>query len=125
MMARIGPASFEERALAGSSFRAIYPRSRVTSPQRPAPAVQSVGTRAAEAPPERRALLHPPATPRPERGARFHALLERMPARWVERVMSWYQAYRDRQSLASLDDRMLRDLGIGRAEVESDSATSF
>ena len=32
---------------------------------------------------------------------------------------------RDKQLLASLDDRMLRDIGLDRAAVETDSAVSF
>jgi len=98
----------------------------VTSPQRPSPAVRLAGMRsAAEERTERPELLHPPETPRPERAARLHTILGRTLARSVEHVISWYQGFRDRQLLASLDDRQLRDIGIDRATVGSDSTTSF
>jgi uncharacterized protein YjiS (DUF1127 family) len=81
--------------------------------------------RAAEERPE---LLHAPETPCPERAgraARFRILLGRTRARVVEHVISWDQRRRDRRRLASLDDRMLRDIGIDRATAGSDSTSSF
>ncbi len=81
--------------------------------------------RAGEERTERRELLHPPETPRPERAARFHTILGRTLARLVKHVISWYQGYRHRQLLVNLDDRMLRDIGIDRAAAESDSTNSF
>jgi uncharacterized protein YjiS (DUF1127 family) len=43
----------------------------------------------------------------------------------VERVISRYECARDRRLLASLDDRMLRDIGIDRGAVENDGTTWF
>jgi uncharacterized protein YjiS (DUF1127 family) len=43
----------------------------------------------------------------------------------VGHVLSWYQGYRDRQLLASLDDRNLRDIGVNRCVVGGDSSVSF
>ncbi len=81
--------------------------------------------RAAEERTERLERLLPPEAPRPERAARFHTILGRTLARLVKRVIAWYRGRRDRQLLASLDDQMLRDIGIDRATAGSDSTTSF
>jgi uncharacterized protein YjiS (DUF1127 family) len=43
----------------------------------------------------------------------------------VQSVISWNQCRRDRQLLASLDERTLRDIGIDRAAVKDDCTTSF
>jgi uncharacterized protein YjiS (DUF1127 family) len=45
--------------------------------------------------------------------------------RLVEYVIFWDQRRRDRRTLARLDERMLRDIGIDRATVEDDSTASF
>ena len=42
--------------------------------------------------------------------------------RWIER---WRRRGRDRRTLAGLDDRALRDLGLDRADVETESTQSF
>jgi uncharacterized protein YjiS (DUF1127 family) len=46
-------------------------------------------------------------------------------ARLVGHVVSWDRRVRAGQMLASLDDRMLRDIGIDRATAESGSTASF
>jgi uncharacterized protein YjiS (DUF1127 family) len=43
-------------------------------------------------------------------------------ARWIER---WRACGRDRRTLAGLDDHALRDLGLDRADVETESTHSF
>lgn len=43
-------------------------------------------------------------------------------ARWIER---WRMRVRDRRLLASFDDHALRDLGIDRTDVETESTHSF
>src|SRR5690242_17805303 len=43
-------------------------------------------------------------------------------ARWVER---WQVRARDRRLLSSLDDHALRDLGLDRADVDTESTHSF
>ncbi len=42
--------------------------------------------------------------------------------RWVER---WRSRRRDRHTLAGLDDHALRDLGLDRADVETESTLSY
>jgi drug/metabolite transporter (DMT)-like permease/uncharacterized protein YjiS (DUF1127 family) len=44
------------------------------------------------------------------------------PVRWIER---WHALARDRRVLASFDDRMLRDIGLDRASVDTESTRSF
>ena len=46
-------------------------------------------------------------------------------ARWLERLIAWYQGFADRRLLASLDDRQLRDLGIDRSAVGGDNTASY
>jgi uncharacterized protein YjiS (DUF1127 family) len=43
----------------------------------------------------------------------------------VEFVVVRYRDRRDRQGLARLDDRMLRDIGVERGTVDRDSTASF
>jgi uncharacterized protein YjiS (DUF1127 family) len=59
------------------------------------------------------------------RAARLRIILGRALTRLVESVISWNQCRRDRQLLASLDERTLRDIGIDRAAVKDDCTTSF
>lgn len=40
--------------------------------------------------------------------------------RIVDTVMGWMDRARQRRHLAELDDRLLRDIGIGRADVEAE-----
>ena len=40
-------------------------------------------------------------------------------------IVGWYQGFGDRQLLAGLDDRQLRDMGIDRATVENDHSPPF
>ena len=44
------------------------------------------------------------------------------PVRWIER---WHALARDRRVLASFDERMLRDIGLDRASVDTESTRSF
>ena len=43
-------------------------------------------------------------------------------SRWVGR---WQARARDRRLLASFDDRMLRDIGLDRASLDTESTGSF
>lgn len=43
----------------------------------------------------------------------------------LARLRRWRQLYYERKLLASLDSRMLRDIGISRAEAERESARPF
>jgi uncharacterized protein YjiS (DUF1127 family) len=45
--------------------------------------------------------------------------------RLVKSVSSWNGRIRDRERLASFDDRMLRDIGIDRTMVDDDSTCWF
>jgi len=50
-------------------------------------------------------------------------------ARMIERVgktvLAWQQRANDRAVLGSLDDRMLRDIGCSRADVDRECAKPF
>ena len=49
-------------------------------------------------------------------------------ARWtslVKRVGVMWQVFKERDRLNSLDDRMLRDLGIDRSQVDNEVRRSF
>jgi uncharacterized protein YjiS (DUF1127 family) len=43
----------------------------------------------------------------------------------IEYVVSWRECARSRRHFASVDDRMLRDIGIDRDMAEGDSTSSF
>ena len=91
-------------------------------------AVQLAGMRAAEKRTERTDFLRPPETSRPERAGRaahFRTIFGRKLVRLVEHAISWDRRRRDRRLLASLNDRMRRDIGIDRAAAESGSPMSF
>ena len=59
------------------------------------------------------------------RAARFFTVLAGVPARLAEAVALWRQSARDQDSLANLDDRALRDIGLDRASVEQESSMWF
>jgi uncharacterized protein YjiS (DUF1127 family) len=44
---------------------------------------------------------------------------------FVEAVLAWQDRIRQRQQLALMDDRLLRDLGLTRADVAIESAKPF
>jgi uncharacterized protein YjiS (DUF1127 family) len=94
--------------VAGFTLRAIVPKHDATARQRPSPAVHSAGMRATEKPTQRPRLLRPGRL-----------------ARWAEHLIAWYQGFADRRLLASLDDRLLRDLGIDRSTIGGDSTASY
>jgi uncharacterized protein YjiS (DUF1127 family) len=69
----------------------------------------------------RRHLPHPPADAR-------HGLPDASVARmrWVgRRIALWIERARQRQTLAGLDDHMLRDIGITRVEVARECGKPF
>jgi uncharacterized protein YjiS (DUF1127 family) len=54
-------------------------------------------------------------------GVRPRAALSSM----VEAVLEWQERGRQRQMLGRLDDRLLRDVGLTRSDVEQERAKSF
>jgi uncharacterized protein YjiS (DUF1127 family) len=46
-------------------------------------------------------------------------------SRATRTVLIWLERRRDREILAALDDRMLRDIGISRADVEREYTKPF
>ena len=45
--------------------------------------------------------------------------------RLLDQVINWLERSRQRRQLAELDDRLLRDIGVSRAEVEHEIAQPF
>ena len=43
----------------------------------------------------------------------------------IELLMIWHERARQRHQLRSLSDHMLRDIGLGRADVEGEAAKPF
>jgi uncharacterized protein YjiS (DUF1127 family) len=43
----------------------------------------------------------------------------------IEQVMVWHDRARQRRQLHSLSDHMLRDLGLGRADVAAETSKRF
>jgi uncharacterized protein YjiS (DUF1127 family) len=59
-------------------------------------------------------------------GIRLRPLPRRLsPLRLLERLMFWCDRAAQRRRLAQLDDRMLRDIGVGRAEAYRESSKLF
>ena len=46
-------------------------------------------------------------------------------ARAVELLMVWHERARQRRELRSLSDHMLRDIGLGRGDVEAEASKPF
>ena len=51
--------------------------------------------------------------------------LRELPGRILETLLAWQERARQRHALARLDDRMLRDIGASRADVEAECAKPF
>ncbi len=49
--------------------------------------------------------------------------------RWLvtatDRLLDWIDRVRSRRQLAALDDRLLRDIGVGRIDAEREAAKPF
>lgn len=61
----------------------------------------------------------------PNRARRLCAGLAGAFSRLVKYVVSWQECARSQRIFASCNDRMLRDIGIGRDMAEDDSTSSF
>jgi uncharacterized protein YjiS (DUF1127 family) len=44
---------------------------------------------------------------------------------FVDQVLSWHERARERQTLASLDERQLRDVGLTRSDVTNEIQKPF
>ena len=66
-----------------------------------------------------------PRVSAPNAWTRFvHAVDSRLePA--VDKLLLWQRRHKDRQHLLSLDDRLLRDIGISCADVENEASKPF
>ena len=91
------------------------------SPQRPRPAVRSTGSLAGRECKGCPAPHRDSETPRPTRTGRFRAVLGLGLSRLLEFVVAWNRRGRDRQLLAGLNERSLRDIGIDSTTAESSS----
>jgi uncharacterized protein YjiS (DUF1127 family) len=58
---------------------------------------------------------------RPSRGKTGAGVVTRL----FDQVMSWLDSARQRRHLGELDDRLLRDIGLSRAEVEHELSRPF
>jgi uncharacterized protein YjiS (DUF1127 family) len=88
------------------------------SPQRPRPAVRSTGSLAGRECKGCPAPHRDSETPRPTRTGRFRAVLGLGLSRLLEFVVAWNRRSRDRQLLAGLNERSLRDIGIDSTTAE-------
>jgi uncharacterized protein YjiS (DUF1127 family) len=57
--------------------------------------------------------------------AGWRARLEAAAIRAVERLMTWQDRARSRRTLQSLDDRLLRDIGIDRVQAAQEATRPF
>ena len=44
---------------------------------------------------------------------------------WINRVSRWYQLSRERAHLRQISDAALKDLGLSRADIETESHRAF
>ena len=63
----------------------------------------------------------PPAA----RASRRERGLQKFAAGAVTRLLHWHELARQRRTLLALDDRMLKDIGVTRAEAECEARRSF
>jgi uncharacterized protein YjiS (DUF1127 family) len=68
-----------------------------------------------------RAARRDGASRRARRGSSWAHIVQRA----VDLVLTWRRRARDRQQLQSLSDRMLRDIGLTRADVFAEASKHF
>lgn len=54
---------------------------------------------------------------RPVAGSGVRFSVARLVTRWLGELGQWAQRQRERAALAALDERMLKDIGVSRADV--------
>jgi uncharacterized protein YjiS (DUF1127 family) len=57
-------------------------------------------------------------------GALLAALLV-LPIYALEMIVHWAELSRQRRALGMLDDRLLRDIGVSRADIEAETSKRF
>jgi uncharacterized protein YjiS (DUF1127 family) len=69
------------------------------------------------------------AVRRPSRGAAPQMIVQPRGRRWLVRavdgLLAWQERVRQRRQLMQMDDHMLRDIGISRAEVFGETEKPF
>jgi uncharacterized protein YjiS (DUF1127 family) len=73
--------------------------------------------------------LRPQQASRPSEGSRswtrfVHAVDGRLDV-MVDTLLTWQRRHKDRMHLMSLDDRLLRDIGISYADVDREASKPF
>jgi uncharacterized protein YjiS (DUF1127 family) len=56
---------------------------------------------------------------------RFWRIIRSLLARGLDALRTWRQRSRERRDLLSLSERLLRDIGLGRAAVEREACKPF
>ncbi len=69
--------------------------------------------------------LERPAVGAPESTHVLATRLVRLPLAILQTLLVWQERARQRRQLASLDDRLLSDMGVSRAEAEHEAAIPF
>lgn len=95
------------------------------SPKRPRPAVRSKGSRAGRECEGCPAPRRDSETPRPTHSGRFRAVFGLGLSRLLEFIVAANRRSRDRQLLAKMNERSLRDIGIDSTTAEMDSSMSY
>jgi len=54
----------------------------------------------------------------------LHSLVQRLSAGWRQ-LGRWHALYRQRRQLAALSDEMLKDIGLSRADIETEINRPF
>jgi uncharacterized protein YjiS (DUF1127 family) len=59
------------------------------------------------------------------RVSRRDRVLEKLASVAVARLLRWHELTRQRRTLRTLDDRMLKDIGVTRADAEREAGRPF
>jgi uncharacterized protein YjiS (DUF1127 family) len=57
--------------------------------------------------------------------SRLGRRLQRLAALGCARLLEWHELAQERRALLALDDRMLKDIGVTRAEAEREASRPF